>query len=262
MAKPHAQENRDPANQNPEKDWFGEMRVSAAEKTGKVLGVFDSVASRYDIMNDAMSAGIHRLWKNRLIRLIRPRKQETFLDLAGGTGDIAFRIYDRTQGQAPITVCDINASMLSVGRDRAIDSGRLHNMEWVVGNAESLPFPDRHFDVVTIAFGLRNVTHIDTALKDIRRVLKPGGRFYCLEFSHIENSLLAPIYKVYSDHIIPAMGQMITDDRASYQYLVESIRRFPTRDALEKRMIAAGFDRAESLAMTSGVVAIHTGFVY
>ena len=256
------QNNADQAQLNTEKEWFGDTHVTPAEKTGRVLGVFDSVASRYDLMNDAMSAGVHRLWKNRLLRMIRPRKGQHILDLAGGTGDIAFRFHDQTQGQSPITVCDINASMLSVGRDRAIESGRLQNIEWVVGNAESLPFPDASFDIVTIAFGLRNVTHIDTALKDIARVLKPGGRFFCLEFSHIDNKPLAEAYRLYSDHVIPRLGQMLAGDADSYRYLVESIRRFPARKALEERMLQAGFDHASSTVMSAGIVAVHEGRVY
>lgn len=249
-------------HKNPEREWFGDRRVNPAEKTERVLGVFDSVASKYDIMNDAMSGGLHRVWKNRLIRAIRPRPDASYLDVAGGTGDIAFRLHDATDGAAPITVCDINENMLAVGRNRAIDSGRLHNLDWVVGNAESLPFPDAHFDVVTIAFGLRNVTHIDQALAEFRRVLRPGGRFYCLEFSQVNDPLLRRLYTLYSDLVIPKLGQMIAGDRESYDYLVESIRKFPKRAALEHRMRDAGFDKTESWTMTAGIVAVHAGYVY
>jgi demethylmenaquinone methyltransferase/2-methoxy-6-polyprenyl-1,4-benzoquinol methylase len=241
--RPQESDTPDRAAANPEKTWFGDISVSAAEKTEKVLGVFHSVASKYDIMNDAMSGGLHRYWKNRLVRQIRPRATDRILDLAGGTGDIAFRMSDATGRKADITVCDINPSMLSVGRDRAFDKGFGASINFITGNAESLPFPDAHFDIVTIAFGLRNVTHIDTALKDIRRVLKPGGRFYCLEFSQVNDPLLRKIYALYSDIAIPRLGQMIAGDRDSYAYLVESIRRFPKRKALETRMKHAGFDR-------------------
>ncbi len=265
MTQPPSNPHKNPAQNhtiNPEREWFGNQQVNPAEKTRRVLGVFDSVATKYDIMNDAMSGGLHRVWKNRLIRAIRPHKDARYLDVAGGTGDIAFRIHDAVQGQAPITVCDINESMLTVGRNRAIDSGRLHNLDWVVGNAETLPFPDAHFDVVTIAFGLRNVTHIDQALTEFRRVLRPGGRFFCLEFSQVNDPLLRRLYNTYSDIVIPRLGQMIAGDRESYDYLVESIRKFPKRAILEQRMRSAGFDKAESWTMTAGIVAVHAGYVY
>lgn len=244
---------------NPEKNWFGNQRVEAEDKTGMVLGVFDSVASKYDIMNDAMSFGIHRLWKDRLIRQMRPKQNRKYLDVAGGTGDIAFRIYDRVKQNADITICDINSSMLEVGRDRALDKGYGHDaFEWVTGNAESLPFEDNSFDAYTIAFGLRNVTHIDKALADAARVLKPGGKFYCLEFSHVDNPILGKLYDVYSDIFIPQMGQIIANDRDSYQYLIESIRKFPRRDNLKARLLKAGFSHAHYTTLTHGAVCIHS----
>ncbi len=242
---------------NPEGEWFGYQRVDPKRKTELVLDVFHSVARRYDLMNDLMSGGAHRLWKDRLIRMIRPRDTMKFLDVAGGTGDIAFRLHKATGGHAPITVCDINASMLKVGEARAIDRGILHNLDWVEGNAEKLPFPDETFDVYTIAFGLRNVARIDTALKEACRVLKPGGRFFCLEFSHVDNPLIARAYNTYSEKVIPKIGRAVANDADSYQYLIESIRKFPRRANLGKRLVAAGFKGAKVTSLSFGVVAIH-----
>lgn len=242
---------------NPESQWFGRQSVSPQEKTRKVLDVFDSVASNYDIMNDLMSGGIHRIWKDQLIRQIRPRRDYTYLDVAGGTGDIAFRIHKATGGQAPIKVCDINAAMLEVGRDRAYDKGMAQNLEWIVGNAEALPVEEDSVDVYTIAFGLRNVTHIDTALTEARRVLKPGGRFFCLEFSHVQEPFLSRAYDAFSFKVIPILGQVVAKDRDSYQYLVESIRAFPDQEALRTRLLGAGFDKVRVRNLTFGVAAIH-----
>jgi len=244
-------------NQNPESQWFGEKPVDPDEKTNLVVDVFDSVASRYDLMNDLMSGGLHRIWKDSFVRRIRPRPGMRFLDVAGGTGDIAFRLRQRAGKSADITVCDLNPNMLSVGRDRAIDRGWMDDFEWVTGNAESLPFPDNSFDVYTIAFGLRNVTRIDTALSEAQRVLKPGGRFFCLEFSHVENPLLAKAYDAYSYGVIPHIGQMVAKDRDSYQYLVESIRKMPTQRDLTRRLKEAGFDSASYSNLSAGIVAIH-----
>jgi demethylmenaquinone methyltransferase/2-methoxy-6-polyprenyl-1,4-benzoquinol methylase len=245
------------ATLNPEREWFGTRRVNPTQKTELVLDVFHSVARKYDLMNDLMSGGAHRLWKDRLIRIIRPKQGMKFLDVAGGTGDIAFRIHKATQGRAPITVCDINASMLKVGEARALDRGILHNLDWVEGNAEKLPFTDNTFDVYTIAFGLRNVAHIDTALREACRVLKTGGRFYCLEFSHVDNPLLAKVYDAYSEKVIPKIGKAVASDADSYQYLIESIRKFPRRANLGKRLIAAGFKGAKVTTLSFGIVAIH-----
>lgn len=245
--------------QNPESQWFGEERVSAAEKTRRVIGVFDSVASKYDIMNDLMSGGLHRLWKDHLVRKIRPKAGLHYLDVAGGTGDIAFRIRKKAGPDCKITLCDLNAEMLAVGRDRAIDKGMKDDFEWITGNAEALPLPDESVDVYTIAFGLRNVTHIDTALKEALRVLKPGGRFYCLEFSRVNEPLLRRVYDEYSYRLIPKIGEIVANDRDSYQYLVESIRKFPPQKELQKRLESAGFSRCKFENLTFGVVSIHEG---
>lgn len=245
--------------QNPESEWFGERKVEADEKTQLVHSVFDSVASRYDLMNDLMSGGIHRIWKDRFIRQIRPRNGLKYLDVAGGTGDIAFRI-KKAAPKADITLCDLTREMLSVGRDRAIDHGWLGDFEWITGNAESLPFEDNSFDVYTISFGLRNVTRIDTALTEAYRVLKPGGRFYCLEFSHVEEPFLRKIYDTYSFKVIPEIGKVVAKDRDSYQYLVESIRKFPKQRELTRRMGEAGFRNSRYFNLTFGIAAIHTGW--
>ncbi|MCD8497451.1 MAG: bifunctional demethylmenaquinone methyltransferase/2-methoxy-6-polyprenyl-1,4-benzoquinol methylase UbiE [Alphaproteobacteria bacterium] len=245
--------------QNPESQWFGEQPVTPEEKTSKVHGVFEGVARNYDIMNDLMSGGVHRLWKDSFVRRIRPRPGLKYLDVAGGTGDIAFRIRRKAGDGAHITLCDLTYNMLEVGRDRAINKGWLNGFDWVTGNAESLPFPDNSFDVYTISFGLRNVTHIDNALMEARRVLKPGGRFFCLEFSHVRMPLLAKAYDAYSYNVIPKIGEIVAKDRESYQYLVESIRKFPSQRALVKRMEAAGFEWAEYSNLTGGIACIHSG---
>lgn len=245
--------------QNAEKNWFGERSVKPDEKTKLVRGVFDSVAPSYDVMNDFMSGGLHRLWKDRLVRKIRPREGLHYLDVAGGTGDIAFRIRHKAGTGAKITLCDINTEMLSVGRDRAIDKGFGDDFSWITGNAEALPIPDNSVDVYTIAFGLRNVTHIDDALSEALRVLKPGGRFYCLEFSKVHEPLLSKIYDAYSFKLIPKIGKIVAKDEDSYQYLVESIRKFPSQRDLLKRMEAAGFRQSRFENLTFGVVAIHEG---
>jgi len=246
--------------QNPESTSFGEKSVTADEKTNLVLGVFENVASRYDIMNDVMSAGVHRLWKDAFIKQINPRAGQRILDVAGGTGDIAFRHYKHTNGKADITVSDINPAMLEVGKSRAYDKA-IVNMDWVEANAETLPFKDNEFDIYTIAFGLRNVTHIDNALAEAARVLKKGGKFYCLEFSHVDNPIVKKIYDGYSDYLIPKFGEVIAKDRDSYQYLVESIRKFPKREILKQRLIDAGFSESNFKTMTFGVVAIHEATV-
>ncbi len=250
---------------NPEKEWFGERHVSPDEKTGLVQSVFGSVADRYDLMNDLMSGGLHRLWKDSFIRRIRPRPGLRYLDVAGGTGDIAFRIMKKiqtpnTQNLTPITICDLTHDMLRVGRDRAVDHGWLDGFDWTCGNAESLPFPDNYFDVYTIAFGLRNVTHIDTALREVVRVLKPGGRFFCLEFSHVEEPFLAKAYDLYSFQVIPKIGRYVAKDEESYQYLAESIRKFPKQQELAARMSAAGLENSTYSNLSAGIVAIHSGF--
>ena len=245
--------------QNPESNWFGYKSVRPEDKTGMVHDVFDSVYDKYDLMNDVMSGGIHRLWKDRFISEIRPKQGKTYLDVAGGTGDIAFRIRKKTGSDARIIVCDLTENMLRTGRDRAIDKGWT-DLEWVTGNAENLPIPDESIDVYTIAFGLRNVTHIDFALKEAFRVLKKGGMFFCLEFSSVQNPLLARAYNVYSDQVIPKMGEIIAKDRDSYEYLVESIRKFPAQKELTERIRNAGFTRVSFSNLTLGIAAIHKGF--
>lgn len=250
--------------QNPERQWFGEKHVTPEEKTEKVIGVFDSVASRYDLMNDLMSGGVHRIWKDRFIRMIRPRatidgRPLHYLDVAGGTGDIAFRIRRKTGPKAKITLCDLNDNMLSVGRNRAIDKGWLNDFSWVTGNAEKLPLPDSSVDVYTIAFGLRNVTHIDTALAEAFRVLRPGGRFFCLEFSHVQPDFLAKLYDIYSYNVIPRIGKKVANDEESYQYLVESIRKFPSQGKLLRRMRDVGFVNARYTNFSAGIAAVHRG---
>lgn len=249
-------------NENPESTQFGEKDVSPEEKTELVHGVFTNVADKYDIMNDLMSGGVHRIWKDQLIRMIRPRPGMKFLDVAGGTGDIAFRIRQKVGANPDITLCDLTESMLSVGRDRAIDKGWLNDFNWITGNAEDLPFEDNSFDVYTIAFGLRNVTHIDKGLKEAARVLKPGGRFFCLEFSKVRNPILAKGYDVYSRMVIPNIGQIVAKDRDSYQYLVESIRKHPDQKQLQKRISDAGFNKSTYRNLTAGVACIHVGELY
>ncbi|MBL4805607.1 MAG: bifunctional demethylmenaquinone methyltransferase/2-methoxy-6-polyprenyl-1,4-benzoquinol methylase UbiE [Alphaproteobacteria bacterium] len=244
---------------NPEKTKFGERKVTPEEKTGLVRGVFDSVADNYDLMNDLMSGGLHRIWKDRFVRLIRPKSNMKFIDVAGGTGDIAFRIR-RKAPDAQITVYDLNQNMLDVGRDRAIDKGWIEGFSWECGNAEQLPHPDNTFDVYTIAFGLRNVTHIDNALKEAHRVLKPGGRFFCLEFSHVREPVLSKAYDFYSYNVIPKIGATVAKDRASYQYLVESIRTFPKQEDLKARMENAGLKNCSFSNLSAGIVAIHRGY--
>ena len=208
-------------------------------------------------MNDLMSAGVHRAWKARFIRDLNPRPHETLLDVAAGTGDIATGW--RRAGGGPALLCDINEAMLSQGRDRAIDHGRISGMSWAVGNAEQLPFPDRSFNAYTIAFGLRNVTDIDAALSEARRVLKPGGRLFCLEFSHVAIPPLQRFYNFYSNAVIPRLGAIVAQDRDSYVYLVESIRRFPTQEALIGRIEQAGFAFGSYRNLSAGIAAIHQG---
>lgn len=247
---------------------FGFRTVAAEEKAPLVQGVFTSVAARYDVMNDLMSVGIHRLWKNTFVDLVAPRPHETILDVAGGTGDIAFRLAARAPG-ARIVVCDLTEAMVRVGRDRGIDQGMLpgrraaagaSQIDWTVGNAESLPLADASVDAYTIAFGLRNVTRIDLALAEARRVLKPGGRFFCLEFSQVDLPGLKQIYDRYSFDVLPRLGSMVAGDRDSYQYLVESIRKFPTRQALCQRMEAVGLRHTRARALSGGIAAIHSGW--
>ncbi|MEI6730748.1 MAG: bifunctional demethylmenaquinone methyltransferase/2-methoxy-6-polyprenyl-1,4-benzoquinol methylase UbiE [Pseudomonadota bacterium] len=237
---------------------FGFKTVAEEEKASLVRGVFNNVASRYDVMNDAMSLGLHRVWKHEFVSGIDIRPTSKCLDVAGGTGDIAFRLLGK--GAANVTVCDINQAMLEEGRKRADDKNIIKNIEWTCGNAESLPFPDNSFDFYTIAFGIRNVTRIDKALQEAYRTLNYGGRFLCLEFSHVTSDLFSKIYNSYSFNIIPKLGQMIAGDRDSYQYLVESIRQFPTQDKFSDMISDAGFSRVSYKNLSGGIVAIHSGY--
>jgi demethylmenaquinone methyltransferase/2-methoxy-6-polyprenyl-1,4-benzoquinol methylase len=239
---------------------FGYRDVPAPEKAGMVREVFASVAPRYDLMNDLMSAGVHRLWKNTLVDVLNPRPGEKFLDAAGGTGDIAFRIAKRQRERPDVTICDINPAMLDVGRDRAVDRGLLQGLTWTTGDAEGLPFPDCSFDGYTIAFGLRNVTDIGKALQEAWRVLKPGGRFYCLEFSKVTSAPVARVYDAYSERALPFFGRVVARDAESYRYLHESIRRFPPQRELADRMRRAGLAKVAWRNMTLGVVALHSGW--
>ncbi|TNM89356.1 hypothetical protein fugu_003590 [Takifugu bimaculatus] len=273
---------------------FGFETVPEAEKATRVYKVFENVAQKYDVMNDAMSFGIHRLWKDALLHVMHPQPGAQLLDMAGGTGDIAFRFLEYVcfqqekrrrraarSVQAPswqhlepdtsagkedgpvrsrAVVCDINKEMLSVGKQKADGMGIHEGLSWVVGDAEELPFDDDQFDIYTIAFGIRNVTHIEQALQEALRVLKPGGRFICLEFSKVTNPLLARIYDAYSFQAIPVLGEVIAGDWKSYQYLVESIRKFPDQEEFKQMIEDAGFYCVQYRNLTAGVVALHSGF--
>ncbi|MFN3260349.1 MAG: bifunctional demethylmenaquinone methyltransferase/2-methoxy-6-polyprenyl-1,4-benzoquinol methylase UbiE [Pikeienuella sp.] len=239
---------------------FGFRDVAEGEKAGLVHGVFSSVASKYDVMNDVMSFRIHRLWKEALIDWMAPRPGMKLLDVAGGTGDVSFRVLDRLKGEGEATICDMTAAMLVEGRKRAEAESLSHALTWVCGDAMKLPFPDRSFDAYTIAFGIRNVTRIGDALREAWRVLKPGGRFLCLEFSRVDPPLMRKAYDLYSFHVIPRMGQAIAGDRDSYQYLVESIRKFPDQEAFAGMIREAGFGRVSYRNQTLGVAAIHSGW--
>ena len=235
---------------------FGDERVTPAEKTRRVGGVFSSVAKSYDIMNDLMSGGMHRLWKDRFVAKVAPRSQERILDVAGGTGDIAFRMAKRG---ALVTVSDINADMLGVGMERAT-ARKIDGLTWQVENAETLSFADNKFDAYTIAFGIRNVTDIPTALREAHRVLKRGGRFYCLEFSTSEWPGFGELYDRYSDKVIPRIGKLVAKDEDSYRYLVESIRRFPRMEQFKTMIGDAGFKSTSVEPILGGLVAIHGGW--
>ncbi len=235
---------------------FGYEDVAPAEKTARVGEVFKSVAGRYDLMNDAMSAGLHRVWKDVFVRRVKPRAGEHILDMAGGTGDIAFRM---VPSGAAITVADINPAMLEVGMERAAKRG-IDGLVWTEANAETLQFPDRFFDAYTIAFGIRNVTDIPKALKEAHRALKLGGRFYCLEFSTTLWPGFAEVYDAYSHKVVPKLGKALAGDSDSYKYLVESIRRFPDMARFEQMIGEAGFVRTKVEPMLGGLVAIHSGW--
>ncbi|MEQ8262327.1 bifunctional demethylmenaquinone methyltransferase/2-methoxy-6-polyprenyl-1,4-benzoquinol methylase UbiE [Pseudohaliea sp.] len=238
---------------------FGYREVDKDEKAGLVAGVFDSVASRYDLMNDLMSGGIHRLWKRFTIELSGVRPGHSVLDIAGGTGDLAAK-FSRIVGETgQVILADINYAMLAVGRDKLLDHGLSQNLEFVQADAQCLPFPDDSFDCITIAFGLRNVTDKDLALRAMLRVLKPGGRLLVLEFSKPKNPLLSRAYDAYSFSVLPVMGRLVAGDSDSYRYLAESIRVHPDQETLKAMMEDAGFARVEYHDMTGGVVALHRG---
>ena len=242
-----------------DKTHFGYQKVDRGEKAGLVANVFHSVASRYDLMNDLMSAGIHRVWKRFTIEVSAVRSGDRVLDIAGGTGDLTARFSSLVGPEGEVVLADINDSMLQVGRDKLIDSGFHGNIEYVQANAERLPFPDNHFDIVSIAFGLRNVTDKESALQSMLRVLKPGGRLLVLEFSKPDNELLSSAYDTYSFKILPVLGKLVAGDSDSYQYLAESIRMHPDQETLKEMMEAAGFAACEYFNMTGGVVALHKG---
>ena len=238
---------------------FGYKEVDTDAKAGMVADVFHSVASRYDLMNDLMSGGIHRVWKRFTIELSGVRTGNAVLDIAGGTGDLAARFSDIVGAKGRVVLADINDSMLKVGRDKLLDNGRMSNLEFVQADAQYLPFPDDTFDCITIAFGLRNVTDKDRALRSMLRVLKPGGRLLVLEFSKPDNPLLSKAYDTYSFKVLPMMGRLVANDADSYQYLAESIRMHPDQETLKDMMEEAGFSRFEFHNMTGGVVALHKG---
>jgi demethylmenaquinone methyltransferase/2-methoxy-6-polyprenyl-1,4-benzoquinol methylase len=235
---------------------FGDELVSPGEKTRRVGQVFSSVARRYDLMNDLMSGGMHRLWKERFVNRVKPRRGEEILDMAGGTGDIAFRMARRG---TRVTVADINADMLEVGKERA-QSRKLTGLTWKVENAEALSFDDASFDAYTIVFGIRNVTDIRAALREAHRVLNRGGRFYCMEFSSSEWPGFSKLYDAWADNVIPRVGKAVANDEESYRYLVESIRRFPRPQAFKRMISDAGFVRAAAEPMLGGLVTIHSGW--
>ncbi|AJQ93116.1 bifunctional demethylmenaquinone methyltransferase/2-methoxy-6-polyprenyl-1,4-benzoquinol methylase UbiE [Gynuella sunshinyii] len=238
---------------------FGYQKVPVAEKQQRVAEVFHSVAARYDLMNDLMSMGIHRLWKRFTIELSGVRKGHSVLDIAGGTGDLTTLFSKLVGPQGNVVLADINASMLQVGRDRLLDRGVADNIEFVQANAECLPFPDNHFDCVSIAFGLRNVTNKQAALESMLRVLKPGGRLLVLEFSKPTNPLLSKLYDQYSFSALPFMGRMVTQDADSYRYLAESIRMHPDQQTLAGMMTEAGYEQVKYHNFTGGIVALHRG---
>ncbi len=239
---------------------FGFQTVAEDQKASLVQGVFSSVASRYDIMNDLMSGGIHRLWKDAMMDWLAPRPGQRLLDVAGGTGDVAFRFLRRAGDTAQATVLDLTEPMLIEGQKRAEAANMARQLDWVVGDAMALPFETNTFDVYTISFGIRNVTRVEEALAEAFRVLRPGGRLMVLEFSQIPNDLMQKVYDLYSFNVIPAMGQVVTGDRDSYQYLVESIRRFPDQDRFAEMIRAAGFEQVKYRNLSMGIAALHSGW--
>lgn len=238
---------------------FGYQKVKAADKAHKVAEVFHSVAAKYDLMNDLMSAGVHRLWKMFTIEMAAVRPGQKILDIAGGTGDLTAKFAKLVGPEGQVILADINNAMLRVGRDKLIDHGIAQNVQFIQADAQYLPFPDNSFDCITIAFGLRNVTDKDLALRALLRVLKPGGRLLVLEFSKPQSSLLGKAYDAYSFRLLPLMGKLVTNDADSYRYLAESIRMHPDQETLKNMMIDAGFSQCQYHNMTGGIVALHKG---
>lgn len=241
---------------------FGYKTVEADKKADLVAGVFHSVAAKYDIMNDVMSFGIHRFWKRYTIEMSGARPGMKVLDLAGGTGDLTAKFSHLVGDKGEVVLADINDSMLKVGRTKLRDRGIVNNVSYVQANAEALPFPDNHFDIITIAFGLRNVTDKDAALRSMNRVLKPGGKLLVLEFSRPQHDIMRKVYDLYSFKILPKMGELITKDADSYEYLAESIRMHPDQDTLKQMMVDAGFEQVDYTNMTDGIVALHRGYKF
>lgn len=239
---------------------FGFRDVPVAEKKKLVGQVFSSVARQYDLMNDLMSLGVHRVWKRYFVGTSGVKRGDRVLDLAGGTGDIAALLHERVGESGSVVLGDINAAMLGVGRDRLTDRGLVRGLEYVQLNAEALPFPDASFDLVTIAFGLRNVTEKANALREMHRVLKVGGRALVLEFSQVQPEWFRPVYDFHSFKVLPRLGQLFANDAASYQYLAESIRKHPPQDELKAMMATAGFERTDYRNLSGGIVAIHSGY--
>ncbi|HRY18156.1 MAG TPA: bifunctional demethylmenaquinone methyltransferase/2-methoxy-6-polyprenyl-1,4-benzoquinol methylase UbiE [Candidatus Competibacteraceae bacterium] len=248
--------------QKPETTHFGYQTVAANEKARKVAGVFDSVASRYDLMNDLMSLGVHRLWKRFAVSLCGIHRGDRVLDLAGGTGDLSSRLLHMAGPKGLVVLSDINASMLHEGRKRLVDEGAVGNIVYVQADAEQLPFPDNTFDCLTIGFGLRNVTRKERALEAMYRTLKPGGRAIILEFSHPVVPGLKPAYDLYSFAVLPFLGKLVAGDTASYRYLAESIRMHPDQSTLLHMMEAAGFERCQYFNLSGGIVAVHRGYKF
>lgn len=248
--------------EQPETTHFGYQTVAAEEKASKVAGVFDSVAGKYDLMNDLMSLGVHRLWKRFAVRLSGVRAGERVLDLAGGTGDLTSRLLPQVGPTGWVVLSDINASMLAEGRRRLVDEGAVGNVAYVQADAERLPFPKNSFDCITIAFGLRNVTYKERALAAMHAALKPGGRAVILEFSHPTAPGLKPAYDLYSFSVLPVLGKWVANDAASYRYLAESIRMHPDQESLSDMMRASGFERCQYYNLTGGIVAVHRGYKF
>jgi len=247
-------------SENQRSTHFGYQEVDEAQKAGLVHGVFTRVAGRYDLMNDLMSGGIHRLWKDAMMDWLAPRAGQRLLDVAGGTGDIAFRFLRRAGSSTTAVVLDMTESMLAEGRRRAEAEALAGQLDWVAGDAMALPFPDASFDVYTISFGIRNVTRIEDALSEAHRVLRPGGRLMVLEFSRVTSTPLQQLYDLYSFNVIPAMGQAVAGERDSYRYLVESIRRFPDQEAFAGMIRGAGFEQVKYRNLSMGVAALHSGW--